>query len=118
MSRSEQLVRTSKVLAAPAAGARTKKDLFEAIRREVEYVSTASGRAFSWWRSWLKHRRICIRRDEVLNEAVKAAWEILTTSTRCGGDVSELIDRHAHEALCDIYEARAEQQHGHNQPQQ
>ena len=53
----------------------------------------------------------------MLNEAVKAAWEILTTSTRCGGDVSELIDRHAHEALCDIYETRAEQQYGQSQAQ-
>ncbi|KAK9825975.1 hypothetical protein WJX74_002460 [Apatococcus lobatus] len=60
VSRSEQLVRSSKALSAPGAGARTKKDLFDAIRRELE--------------------------EEVLNEAVKAAWEILTTSTRCGGD--------------------------------
>ncbi|KAK9868633.1 hypothetical protein WJX84_005263 [Apatococcus fuscideae] len=55
VSKSEQLVRGSKTLSAPGAGGRTKKDLFEAIRRELE--------------------------DEVLNEAVKAAWEILTTPT-------------------------------------
>ncbi len=54
-------------------------------------------------------------REEVLNEAVKAAWEILTTST---SQVSELIDRHAHEALCDIHEARAEQIYGAGPPQQ